>query len=166
MFKIKIEKNLYLFMSEEKFMKARVCLFTMNYILIWMFFSFHLDKIVSDIIIDPVFFIIILILISLNIALFMLLVEYILYSLFYIFVEKMYQYNVEKKVKKDQEKIFKNEINLKEDIEMSVINCCICLEQIEMGIKLNCSHIIHKTCLENLMNFKFETCPLCVKPIV
>lgn len=91
----------------------------------------------------------------------MLLCQYIIYSLFYVVFELLYQI----KMKEKTEKILKNEVNITE-LEMSTIRCCICLEDIDIGIKLNCSHIIHKGCLEELLNNQFMNCPLCAQNMV
>jgi hypothetical protein len=45
------------------------------------------------------------------------------------------------------------------DIEKQV-DCCICLENIETGVQLNCEHILHKECIQKWYNIK-RNCPLC-----
>lgn len=148
-------------MTESNFLKVRPCLFTFNYIFVWILFSLHLNKMISDIKIEPVFFIVILLIITLNIALILLIIQYILYSLFYDIFISLY----ELKIKQKKQKKFENEINVKE-IEDSTIICCICLENIESGIKLKCSHYLHAVCFEELINNQFKHCPLCIQNIV
>ena len=143
------------------FIDLRPWLFGINYMIVWIYYLYHIDKIITDIETNAVLFIILLTIVSLNMALLMLLIEYLLYSFF----EKIFDFKNEYKMKRERQKIFENRINV-QDIEISSINCCICLEPINEGIKLNCSHILHEKCLEQLIDCKFRDCPLCAQNIV
>lgn len=60
----------------------------------------------------------------------------------------------EEEEKKEEEKDFL-EINLTEEQD-----CCICLEPMQTGVKLECNHILHKECIRKWHTIK-KSCPLC-----
>ena len=45
-------------------------------------------------------------------------------------------------------------LNLKDE-------CIICLEPLDGAIELKCSHIYHRHCIDQMMEYKIITCPLC-----
>ncbi len=56
-------------------------------------------------------------------------------------------------------------------MEIESTTCCICLEEINMKIqssieKLECNHVLHKKCFEDLINHNKLECPLCKKMII
>ncbi len=91
-----------------------------------------------------------LMLLSLIINFFMLIMEYLII----ILLKKIY------KIMNDM-----MELNLN-IMPHEQINCCICLEEIIVGIQLNCRHILHNDCYNNLLNAGFIRCPLCMKPYI
>lgn len=99
---------------------------------------------------DSLIILIMFILLSLVINVYMLIIEYIIISLIIMIYKTINNIN-------------KNRIIISTNKE---ITCCICLEDIKYGIQLNCTHILHDECFDNLINNGFKTCPLCIKPIV
>lgn len=56
-----------------------------------------------------------------------------------------------------------NNNSLDEYIEIDIDpsqDCCICLEEMQKGIKLTCNHILHKECMKKWHQIK-QSCPLC-----
>lgn len=80
---------------------------------------------------------------------------------FYITYIKIYWviYNKKRNISKLEN------INI-EKSEMSKLDCCICLENIDDGVKLKCNHILHKNCLDEMLEYNLNKCPLCCQNIV
>jgi hypothetical protein len=68
---------------------------------------------------------------------------------------------VEIDIETKSETLFENVVEISIDLEKE-IDCCICLEKMNIGIKLNCNHIMHKECLKKWYSVK-KNCPLCRK---
>ena len=47
-----------------------------------------------------------------------------------------------------------------------VTNCCICFENMEDNIKLNCEHIYCNSCIKKWLTEKSNTCPTCREEII
>jgi hypothetical protein len=78
------------------------------------------------------------------------------------FLQKQYKKLHTKWVNYKKQKKFSSEIEITGDL----VNCCICLDNMEKGIKLKCNHVIHKECLHNMMNYDIKKCPLCCQNFV
>ena len=71
----------------------------------------------------------------------------VVYDLIYLY-NKSGSINIEKEL---------NKLSL---IKIRDEECCICRDRIEEGIKLNCNHVFHKTCIKEWFKVN-KTCPLC-----
>jgi hypothetical protein len=77
-------------------------------------------------------------------------------------------------IKRQYDKLYRKWVNYKKEkkfateIEMTgdPVDCCICLDNMEKGIKLKCNHVIHKKCLHNMISYDINKCPLCCKEFV
>ena len=69
------------------------------------------------------------------------------YNIIDLFKTSNIKIDIEKELNKLNEKINNEE-------------CTICKDEIEEGIKLNCKHIFHKTCIIEWFNIN-QSCPLC-----
>ena len=69
----------------------------------------------------------------------------LIYEIVYLF--EKFKINIEKEINKLSKKINNEE-------------CTICKDEIKEGIKLECNHVFHKTCIIEWFNIN-QTCPLC-----
>jgi len=50
-----------------------------------------------------------------------------------------------------------NELNFNQELS----NCCICMENKKLNIRLKCNHTFCKTCIKKWLTEKSNTCPTC-----
>ncbi len=62
--------------------------------------------------------------------------------------------------------ILSKSIHMDKEIQISTIECCICLEEIHDGVKLKCTHVLHRDCLKKYLGHEFTKCPLCIQDLV
>lgn len=58
---------------------------------------------------------------------------------------------------------FLNKCSIIEKLEE---DCIICLEKMSFGVQLQCNHIFHRHCLDQLIEYEYIKCPLCRANIV
>ena len=54
-----------------------------------------------------------------------------------------------------------NQLNFNQDLS----NCCICMDNKKLNVKLDCTHTFCKTCIKKWLIEKSNTCPTCRKEV-
>lgn len=54
-----------------------------------------------------------------------------------------------------------NQLNFNQELS----NCCICMENKKLNVKLNCAHTFCKICIKKWLIEKSNTCPTCRKEV-